>query len=251
MELTSFAILAAITFAGAVMAAAFGIGFAILAAPLFLVVMDSTGAIPVLAVLNLAASVLVAARIWRQAPGRLLGLLCAGSVCGFPIGLVLFGRADVSDLKLVTGVVIMLFVLLLLAREREYIAFDHRRARAEHASAPIALVVGALAGAMGTALAMPGPVAMLYFVVLRLTKDQSRALSLTFFSFVYIVVCLLHAWDGGLDAPRLWFSAKLIPAVFAGAVAGHWLARHVSEARFRELVLVILFVAGLYAVGSI
>ena len=249
MELTSFAILAAITFAGAVMAAAFGIGFAILAAPLFLVVMDSTGAIPVLAVLNLAASVLVAARIWRQAPVRLLALLCAGSVCGFPIGLALFGRADVSDLKLVAGAVIMLFTLLLLARERGYIGFGRRGTGADRA--PIALFVGALAGAMGTALAMPGPIVMIYFVVLRLTKDQSRALSLAFFSFVYTVVCVLHVWDGGLDAPRLWLSAKLMAAVVAGTVAGHWLAQHLSEARFRELLLVILFVAGLAAVASV
>jgi uncharacterized membrane protein YfcA len=40
-------------------------------------------------------------------------------------------------------------------------------------------------------------------------------------------------------------------AVLAGAVAGHWLARHISEARFRELVLLILFIAGLYAVSSV
>lgn len=250
MELASFAILAAITFAGALIAATFGFGFAILAAPLFLVVMDSTGAIPVLAALNFAASVLVAARIWRQAPARLLALLCAGSVFGFPVGLALFGRADVSDLKLVAGVVIMSFALLLLARERGYIVLDRRGTSADRASAPIACFVGVLAGAMGAALAMPGPIAMLYFMVLRLTKDQSRALSLAFFSFVYGVVCLLHGWDGGLDAPRLWFSAKLMTAVLAGALAGHWLARHVSEARFRELVLVILFVAGLYAVSS-
>ena len=251
MALTSFVILAAITFAGAVMAGAFGVGFAILAAPLFLVVMDSTGAIPVLAVLNFAASALVAARIRRHAPGRLLALLCAGSVCGLPIGLVLFGAADVSDLKLVAGAVIMLLALLLLARERGYVVFDRRAKSAARASVPIALLVGALAGAMGTALAMPGPILMLYLVVLRLTKDQSRALSLVFFTFVYSVVCLLHFWDGGLDAQRLWFSAKLIPAVIVGVAAGHWLARHISEERYRVLVLVILFAAGLYAVASV
>ena len=250
MELTSLAILLGITFAGSLVQAAFGFGFAILAAPLFLVVTDSTGAIPVLAVLNLAASALVAAQTWRQAPRRLLALLCGGSIAGFPIGLALFHGADVSDLKLVTGVVIMLFALLLLAQERGHLVFTRREPSTDRASVPIALLFGAIAGAMGTALAMPGPIAMLYLAAVRLTKDQSRALSLAFFSFVYGVVCLLHGWDGGLDASRLLFSAKLLLAVFAGAAAGHWLARHISEARFRELVLVILFIAGLYAVLS-
>src|SRR5690606_40102315 len=80
--------------------------------------MESTGAIPVLAVLNLGVSALVAMRIGRSAPGKLLALLCAASVAGFPIGLALFRGADVTDLKVATGVVIMAFALLLLVRER-------------------------------------------------------------------------------------------------------------------------------------
>ncbi|MGH8635765.1 MAG: sulfite exporter TauE/SafE family protein [Burkholderiales bacterium] len=243
--------LAAAAFAGSLVQATFGFGFAILAAPLFLVSMDSTGAIPVLAVLNLAVSAVVAAQIWRQAPGRLLGLLCAASVAGFPIGLALFRGADVSDLKLVTGLVIMMFALVLLARERGHIALNRPGMEAKGPSWPIALLVGALSGIMGAALAMPGPVAMLYISTIRLSRDQSRALSLAFFSFVYAAVCLLHAWDGALTSERGWLSAKLLLAVLAGAIAGQWLSRHVPEARYRQLVLVILFVAGLYAVLSI
>lgn len=250
MEPTSLALLAAVTFAGSLVQATFGFGFAILAAPLFLVVMDSTGAIPVLAVLNLAVSALVAARTWRQAPRRLLALLCAASLAGFPLGLALFRGADVSDLKIGTGVVIMLFALLLLGRERGLIAPGQRAMDASRPAVPLALAVGALSGLMGAALAMPGPVAMLYLAAARLSRDRTRALSLAFFSFVYACVCLLHAWDGGLSALRLELSAKLLVAVLAGAVTGHWLARHISEARYRQLVLVILFVAGLYAVWS-
>ena len=232
------------------MQAAFGFGFAILAAPLFLVVMDSTGAIPVLALLNLGVSVLVAARLWRQAPPRLLGLLCAASVAGFPLGLVLFRSADVSQLKLVTGIVIMVFAALLYVRERGQAAMDFAAATGLPPSARIALVFGALSGVMGAALAMPGPAAMLYLSAARLPKDQSRALALAFFSFVYAGTCLLHAWDGGLSAARATLAAKLMVAVVAGAVAGHALARHIPEARFRRLMLAILFVAGLSAVLS-
>ncbi|MCC6531702.1 MAG: sulfite exporter TauE/SafE family protein [Burkholderiales bacterium] len=233
------------------MQATFGFGFAILAAPLFLVVMESTGAIPVLAVLNLAVSAFVCAQTWRRAPVRLLGLLCAASVAGFPIGLALFRGADVSALKLAAGLVIMVFALLLLGRERGYILASRRAVDASRLCAPIALLAGALSGVMGAALAMPGPIAMLYLSAARLPKDQSRALSLAFFSFVYAAVCLLHAWDGGLSRERLWLSAQLMIAVLAGALAGQRLARHIPEARFRQLVLVILFIAGLYAVVSV
>jgi uncharacterized membrane protein YfcA len=213
--------------------------------------MESTGAIPVLAVLNLAVSAFVAAQIWRKAPASLLGILCAASVAGFPIGLAVFRGADVSDLKLATGLVIMMFALLLLARERGYVVPNRPGTDAKRPSWPIALFAGALSGIMGAALAMPGPVAMLYISTLRLSRDQSRALSLAFFTFVYAAVCLLHAWDGALTAERGWLSARLLLAVVAGGIAGQWLSRHVPEARYRQLVLVILFVAGLYAVLSI
>ena len=162
----------------------------------------------------------------------------------------LFRGADVSDLKVAAGTVIMMFALLLLARERGASFPRKSDANTDRPSVAMALCAGALSGIMGAALAMPGPVAMLYLSAARLSKDQSRALALAFFTFVYGAVCLLHAWDGGLSAARMALAAKLLLAVFAGAVAGHWLARHVSEARYRQLVLVILFVAGLYAVLS-
>jgi len=250
MDLTSLTILAAITFVGALVQASLGFGFAILAAPLFLVVMASTGAIPVLAVLNLGVSAVVAAKTWRQAPRQLLALLCIGSISGFPVGLALFRGADVADLKLATGIVIMAFAAFLLARERGYKAISRDSASAAPPRKSAALAIGALSGIMGAALAMPGPAAMLYLAAARLSKDQSRALSLAFFTFVYACVCLLHGYDGNLNHDRLLLSAQLMVAVLLGAVAGHVLASRLSEARFRQLVLVILFLSGVYAAVS-
>ena len=249
MDLSDFVALAAVTLLGSLVQAAFGFGFAILAAPLFLVVMDSAGAVPTLAVLNLAVSVAVAAYTWRQAPRQLLLRLCAGSLVGFPIGLALFRIADVAQLKVATGTVIMAFALWLFVRELGVRPRSKEGARVE-TSIGWALSMGALSGAMGAALAMPGPVAMLYLAAVRLSKDQSRALSLAFFSFVYGAVCLLHALNASLSAQHVALAAKLMLAVLLGAAAGHRLARHISEDRFRVLILAILFVAGLYAVAS-
>lgn len=250
MDHADFAVLAAVTLAGALVQSAFGFGFAILVAPLFLVVMDSSGAIPVLAVLNLLVSALVAARSWRRAPFRILALLCLGSVVGFPIGLFLFRHAAVSDLKTAVGVVIMGFALLLLARERGHLGQLPVGGSAAQPSASIALAMGAVSGAMASALAMPGPVAMLYISTCRLAKDEIRALSLAFFSFAYAAVSMLHGLEGNLGADRLWLAAELAAFVIVGGMAGQVVARRISEAQFRQCILLILFLAGLYAVVS-
>jgi uncharacterized membrane protein YfcA len=255
VDWTSLALLAAVTFAGAGVQAAFGFGFAILAAPLFLVVMDSTSAVPVLAVLNLGASAVVAAGLWRKAPARLLALLCLGSAAGFPLGLALFSSAGVAELKLAVGFIIMLFALLLLARERGYLAYVPASAgAADGLAAPrsttLPFVVGFISGTMGAALAMPGPAAMLYLSTLRLGKEESRALSLTLFTFSYAAVTALHAWAGTFGSGGYALSLGLLAVVALGAWAGHLVQRHISEAAFRQWVLFILFLAGFYAVLS-
>lgn len=249
MEPASFVLLALAAFTGSAIQGAFGFGFAILAAPVFLVVMNSSGAVPVLAVLNFAVSFAVALLVWRQTPLRLFGLLALGSVAGVPIGLGLFHRASVAELKLAVGIVIMSFALLLLARERGYATpVNSKGAGVSRPSRTGALVAGLLSGVMGAALAMPGPAAMLYLSTLRLPKEESRAVSLVLFSFSYALISGVHAASGGLDVSRLLLIGELLLFVLLGALAGQRLTRYISEARFRVLVLLILFLAGFSAV---
>ncbi len=260
MEWLTLILLAMATFLGSAVQTAFGFGFAILVAPLFLVAMNSTSAVPVLAVLNLGASAIGVAGLWRAVPSRLLGLLCLGSVAGFPFGLMLHARASVADLKLSVGCVIMLFALFLLVRERVHPSSalnqpfdgttDEGSADTKHPSAVSAILVGIVSGSMAAALAMPGPAAMFYLTMLRLEKLQSRAVSLALFTFSYASASVLHIAFGSFNRTDLGISTGLLPFVLFGALAGGTLARHISEAAFRQWVLLILFVAGLYAVFS-
>jgi len=238
-------LLALAAFTGSAIQAAFGFGFAILAAPVFLVVMNSGGAVPVLAVLNFAVSFAVALLVWRKTPLRLFASLALGSVAGVPIGLGLFHSASVAELKLAVGIVIMSFALLLLARERGYVTVLMGAGRPSRAGP---LVAGLLSGVMGVAIAMPGPAAMLYLSTLRLPKEESRAVSLVLFSFSYALISGVHTASGGLGARDLPLIGELMLFVLAGAFAGQRLAPRIAETHFRVLVLLILFLAGVFAV---
>jgi uncharacterized protein len=262
MEWHIFVLLATVTVLGSAVQTAFGFGFAILAAPLFLVVMSSTAAVPVLAVLNLAASAIGVIGVWKAVTPRLFGVLCLGSAAGFPLGLALHARASVADLKLTVGVIIMLFALCLLARERGYFhsARNHpddgteqkeSHTLSKRVSMVPTLFVGIISGSMSAAFAMPGPAAMLFLSTLHLEKQESRAVSLALFTFSYASSAMLHAAIGSFSRTDLFLSAGLLPFVLFGALAGGTLARHISEAAFRQWVLCILFIAGFYAVLSV
>jgi hypothetical protein len=91
---------------------------------------------------------------------------------------------------------------------------------------------------MGAALAMPVRVAMLYSS----TRAGYRLLAF-FSSFIQASAFFMMGWRA-----RLAF--RKTPACgISRAITGQWLARHISEAWYRQTVLVILFVVG-YAVQS-
>lgn len=256
MDLFLYAALAAVSFAAAVVQAATGFGFAILAVPVFLLITGSLAAIQIAAVACFALSLSVAPWLFRDAPRGLLLRLVAGTAAGLPVGLAVFRAVDSETAKLAVGCFITAFALLLAWREWRSEpgtpdGAENGAAPAGVASRPLPeLGVGAASGAMASALAMPGPAVMLYLAALRPGKHVTRAVMLTLFGFSYGAVCLIHTLWGGMDGGVWLLSLGLVPFVLAGAGAGHVAARHLSEHRFRMAVLAVLIASGLYVVWS-
>jgi uncharacterized protein len=251
LDFPQFLILATVTLLGALIQATFGFGFAILAAPIFLAVLDSRSAIQVLVILHVVLSAIVVPGMRRGVPTGLLGWLMAGSLLGFPIGLAFFLRTDIQTLKLAVGIATILFSLLLIKREWQpattpIIAsdgiFEFRRMTA--------LAIGLLSGALTAVLVMPGPAAMLYLRALGLAKQTSRATSLTFFAFCYVMATALHAAVAGIGSDSWMLAIYLLPAVVVGSLAGNAAAHRLSEEHFRNAVLALLIASGIYAIWS-
>jgi hypothetical protein len=211
--------------------------------------MGSLAAVQVLVVLHVALSLIVVPHSVAGISYRLLAWLMAGSVLGFPAGLALFLRANVHTLKLAVGIAAIAFGLLLMKREWGHPAelppggsIEHRPLRA--------LAVGVLSGALTAVLVVPGPIAMLYLRALGVMKEASRATSLTFFAFCYVMVTALHALWGDMKGESWLLAVLLLPTVVVGAVVGHLASRHLTEQRFRTSVLALLTLSGAYAIWS-
>jgi uncharacterized membrane protein YfcA len=250
LDTTAFVILATASFVGAVLQAAFGFGYAILAAPIFLSVMNSHAAIQVLVVLHVVLSAIVVPGIWPDAPRRLTALLMAGSLAGFPIGMAIFLSLDIKTLRLAVGIVTILFTLVLLKRTLGPANVSPPREAEIDFRPASALSIGFLSGLLTAVLVMPGPTAMLYLRALGFTKDQSRAAALTFFAFCYVMVTLMSAFWGSVSRESWVLAATLLPAVIVGAIAGNLVAGRLSETRYRNAVLTLLLLSGAYAVWS-
>ena len=121
MEFDSFAAMALAVMLGAGVQAAIGFAFGLIAAPVLLVVIGSGAAIQVLVVVHLVQSLMLVPRLWHLADRRILITLMLASVIGFPIGLLVFLSLDLTALTLAVGISLILFALLLAAREAGYL----------------------------------------------------------------------------------------------------------------------------------
>lgn len=253
MDLLSFAALACVALLAATVQAATGFGFAIMAVPFFLFIMGSLTAIQVTVVINFVISLVLLPRLWKDAPRRLLAHLITGSIAGYPLGLMLYKAADLNSVKLIVGVLITLFALILIAREfkRGENTPENSGGSQDFIPRPVPeIALGVVSGVMAVALAMPGPVVVLYLLARSAGKQVSRPTTLLLFGVSYGVASLVHAIWGGMTAETWAIAVKLIPFVIAGAVVGHFATRFLSEQVFRAIILTVLVASGLYGIWS-
>jgi len=248
LEIEAFLAMAAAVTIGAGVQAAIGFAFGLITAPVLLVAMQSSAAIQVLVVVHIVQSAILVPGLWRGASRHLLSSLMLGSIIGFPIGMLVFLSLDLRALTIAIGSGLILFAALLALRERGYL----RVSDLAPSSLPrwSLLVTGGVTGFLTAVLVMPGPPIMILNAWTRMSKNESRSLSLTFFAFCYVMAALMHATWGGMPVSAWQTAAMLTPFVIVGTLVGQRLSARLSEGRFRAAILVVVTVSGLYALWS-
>jgi uncharacterized membrane protein YfcA len=250
MPYADWGFLAAVTLFAAAVQSATGFGFAIVAVPLYLLILNSLSAVQVAIVVTPVISLAVVPRLWPEVRGDLLGRLMGGSVLGLPVGMVVYAYAGLFWIKTAVAVLIVLFALLffLKARAPERRGGDtggESTGRATPARGR-EVAVGVLSGAMTTSLGMPGPPVMLYFSALNLERNTVRATLLSLFVFSYAGAAAVQAAVAGIALQTWIMAGVLAPCALVGAALGHWLSRGMSQRVFQTGALLLLVGTGLY-----
>ncbi|WP_404422676.1 sulfite exporter TauE/SafE family protein [Nibricoccus sp. IMCC34717] len=108
-----------------------------------------------------------------------------------------------------------------------------------------AATLGVLAGFTTLVANAAGPLMAIYLLAMRLPKLQFVGTGAVFFMILnwfkvpFSVNLGLITWD------TLLFNLKLAPAVIAGAAAGPWVLKRISQRLFEQLALVLSFLTGL------
>jgi uncharacterized membrane protein YfcA len=214
MEATLIALHAAVL-AAALLQAATGIGFGVIAGPIILMVMNSGAAVQVTILLSLLIAVVLAPSLYRQVHKKVLGRLLIGTLIGLPLGILVF----LSNVSLRKG--------------------ETSRGEAQN------LAIGVLSGVMSSSLAMPGPVAAARLSKLALPKETIRATILVMFVFSYSAAFAFQVGLVGFSEPAWSLTTSLLPATLIGVLIGRLLVARISERAFRALIVAVLVATSL------
>lgn len=223
-------------FGASMLQAATGIGYGVIAGPIFLVALNGAEAIQISTLHNLLIALILAPMLRGGVDRTVLKYLVIGSIAGIACGLLLQSALSVVALKLTAAAMVIFVALTLIAdmRRRRAVISRTEPARIEVIS------VGVIAGIMGGMLAMPGPLAATWMSVRSYDKRTVRSTILAFFIFAYGANVLSYASLSGFGAETLKLAAILSPPLVLGIAAGGAVSRILSEALFRKILLAVL-----------
>jgi uncharacterized membrane protein YfcA len=246
-----FVVLAATTFGSALLYAISGFGFAVLAAPLFLLFLDPSRAIQLVIIISTVLSIIVLRGLLPAIAPWLLLRLALGSLLGLPLGLVAFRYADPILVRAAAGAMIFGFAILMaISRRRSDQPGQGKHWTAFAISPGLDLAAGAVSGFAGALVGQPGPPVLIYLLLAGMAARTVRATLLAFFALSYGVTLASHAATIGIPAPTWLAAAMLTPFAFLGGLAGRPIGDRLGAEAFAMLAIALLAVAGAYTLGA-
>jgi hypothetical protein len=246
-----FIVLAATTFGSALLYAISGFGFAVLAAPLFLLFLDPARAIQLVIIISTVLSIIVLRGLLPAVAPPLLLRLTLGSLAGLPLGLVAFRYADPILVRAAAGAMIFGFAILMaVSHHRSGHPGQGKHWTAFAMSPGLDLAAGAVSGIAGALVGQPGPPLLIYLLLAGAAVRTARATLLAFFALSYAVTLASHAATIGIPASTWLAAGILIPFAFLGGLAGRPIGDRLGGKAFAMLAVVLLAVAGAYTLGA-
>ncbi|MDG2404251.1 MAG: sulfite exporter TauE/SafE family protein [Paracoccaceae bacterium] len=236
MDVTTLMILGCAVFGASCLQSATGIGYGVIAGPIFLVALDGLEAFQISTIHNFWISLILLPSLWRQWNYRMLRGLVFGSSFGIIVGFYLQSSVDVFFLK-VAATLMLGFVLGVLICDMCRETLDCSTDKVMEVEI---VSIGWLTGIMGGMLAMPGPLAATWMSVRGVSKKEVRATILAFFIFAYGANILLYAGAMGFSTTIIGLSFWMLGPLVAGVITGKKLGAILSEKAFRRVLLTVL-----------
>ena len=187
---------------------------------------------PILVLLEIAASIHMLPGVWRQVDRRILGWLMLGTVIGVPPGVFLLATLPADQMRLVISVLVLLVTIILWRGFR----------LPTRGGWKLVLGTGLASGAIAGSAGMGGLVAVVMFLSISAAVEVVRATMVAFLMLQGIYTLGVAGAYDLVNAQVFLAAVALALPLFAGVVVGHRIFQVTTAGTFRRFVLLILAV---------
>lgn len=214
-----------------------GFGTALVLSAAWLHFMDPITVAPLAAVCSAAAQFACIHGMWRSFEWRKLLPYLIGSVVGIPVGVWLLDVIDPTIVKIAVGSFLILYTSYsLFVKNPPVVKVDSK-------------IADGIAGGGGGVLAglggFSGPIPVIWTQIQGLPKVIARGIYQPFNLVVLSGSAIAHAIAGNVTQEVGTLFLIALPASTVGAVVGLRAFHRISEKRFKQVVLTLLFFSGL------
>lgn len=239
MDLTAAMLLVVAIIVGAAMQRLTGMGFALVSAPFVVLIMGPTTGIVLVNICGIVASALVLARVVKEVQWRRYLILAAAAMAGVVPGAVIVKYAPAAWLEVGVG-------LMVLAGLTVSLRMSSVKA---HSGLRPQLLAGVASGVMNTTAGVGGPAMSVYAVASKWEQRSFAATMQPYFLTIglasVIAKYVANPESMPLLAPSEWVAVGV--AIVVGLIGGELLARRVTPAQARVLMLVLAYAGAIAA----
>jgi len=215
-----------------------GFGVATVAMSLLLFVLPPIVVIPLVAIVALFSSGLVAYRIKNKNVIRKIIPLLAGVVFGVPMGMLLLDYLNPLALSVIVGIFLIAYSIYGLLNLKHPLRF--------HGNQKSGFAVGALAGFFNASFNIDGPLVALYQsgdYGVEANDFKDTIATHMFFTGLFTVIG--HTLSGRLNFEVLKFLPFAIPAIIVGFYVGQLIFAKIGRKSVKEAIYLLVLISGL------
>ena len=165
-------------------------------------------------------------------------ILVPASMIGVMLGWLLAARVSEDVVRLAVGLISILFVLYMIARDRLGVGV------VENPSVPSGVIWGSVTGFTSFVSHSGAPPFQIYVMPQKLSPTIYAGTSTIVFATINMLKVPPYFFLGQLSPQNLIASVWLMPVAICSALGGVWLVRRVSSDRFYAIILVLTFLIG-------
>jgi uncharacterized membrane protein YfcA len=227
-----------IIFIATIFRSAFGFGESLIAVPLLALLMPMNTAVPLSVLVSVSIAGFVVIQDREKIHLKSAGGLIFYSLIGIPFGLWLLTHTNEQLVKIILGMVIIIFSAYLISGRRlEELKSD---------SQIWLLGCGLLSGILGGAYGLNGPPLVIYGAKRRWSAQHFRATLQAYF-LIASLVGIVGYWLGGLMKPVLFqYYLYSIPAMIPAILIGRFINQRLRGDHFFKYIYILLLGIGVF-----